>query len=69
MTLTAKTLMLRSNKVTNPPTACEPKSHVSAGRVFGYARVSTSEQSNNGQSLATPSNASLRAGHSCKTSG
>jgi DNA invertase Pin-like site-specific DNA recombinase len=43
--------MPRSNKVTNSPIACEHQG--SAGRVFGYARVSTSEQSTNGQSLAT----------------
>jgi DNA invertase Pin-like site-specific DNA recombinase len=45
--------MPRSNKVANPPTACEPASRRPTGRVFGYARVSTSEQSTNGQSLAT----------------
>jgi DNA invertase Pin-like site-specific DNA recombinase len=48
--------MPRSNKVANylnQPTTCEPANLAPAGRVFGYARVSTSEQSANGQSLAT----------------
>jgi DNA invertase Pin-like site-specific DNA recombinase len=45
--------MPRSIKVANPPTTSEPTSHGLARRVFGYTRVSTSEQSTNGQSLAT----------------
>jgi DNA invertase Pin-like site-specific DNA recombinase len=45
--------MPRSSKVINLPTISELASHSPAGRVFGYARVSTNEQSINGQSLAT----------------
>jgi DNA invertase Pin-like site-specific DNA recombinase len=45
--------MPKVSKHLNSPAGSEPTNSAPAGRVFGYARVSTSEQSTNGQSLAT----------------